>query len=70
MQTKIESACEAVLNVGSGMILSMIVWQLIANPLFGYTITLFENFALTSIFTSVSLLRSYFWRRLFNRRNT
>ena len=60
---------EAVLNVGSGFLLAMLIWQLIANPLYGYDVTLLENLGLTSIFTGVSLIRSYLWRRFFNKRN-
>lgn len=67
-QSKTESAVEAALNIGSGFILSMLVWQLIANPVFGYEVTFGENVALTSIFTVVSLVRSYVWRRFFNLR--
>jgi len=69
MQSRLGSLAEATLNIGSGFLLSMIVWQMIANPLFGYTISLGENVALTAIFTSVSLIRSYAWRRYFNWRN-
>ena len=68
MQTRIGSATEAVLNVASGFVLSMFIWQLIANPLFGYDVTLIENFGLTAIFTVVSVVRSYLWRRFFNKR--
>ena len=69
MQTKMQSALEAFLNIGSGFILSMFIWQLIANPLFGYNVTWGENILLTSIFTVVSITRSYLWRRFFTRRN-
>jgi len=65
-QTKLISFIEAVLNIGSGMILSAIVWMLI-GPLFGYVITWGGAFGFASIFTVVSLLRSYVWRRLFTR---
>lgn len=45
----------------------MIIWQAIAGPLFGYEITLTQNLGLTSIFTAVSIVRSYMWRRFFAR---
>ena len=70
MQTRLGSALESLLNIGSGFFLAMVIWQCIANPLYGYDVTLMENFGLTAIFTSVSLLRSYLWRRYFNRRST
>ena len=66
MQTRKGSLLEATLNIGSGFIVAMLVWQLIAAPLFGYEVTLYDNFWLTMIFTVVSVVRSYFWRRLFN----
>ena len=66
MQTRKGSLLEATLNIGSGFIVAMLVWQLIAAPLFGYKVTLYDNFWLTMIFTVVSMVRSYFWRRLFN----
>ncbi len=68
MQSKTVSAVEAFLNIGSGFLISMVVWQTIANPLFGYDVSLIENFGLTSIFTVVSVIRSYLWRRWFNKR--
>lgn len=66
MQTRKGSLLETTLNIGSGFIVAMLVWQLIAAPLFGYEVTLYDNFWLTMIFTVVSVIRSYFWRRLFN----
>ena len=70
MQTKLGSAMESLLNIGSGFLLSMAIWQLIANPLYGYDVTLIENLGLTTIFTVVSLFRSYLWRRFFNNRSS
>ena len=70
MQTRLGSALESLLHIGSGFFLAMFIWQVIANPLFGYDVTLLENFGLTAIFTSVSLLRSYLWRRFFNNRSS
>ncbi len=66
MQTRKGSALEVTLNIGSGFIVAMLTWQLVAAPLFGYEVTLYDNFWLTMIFTVVSVIRSYFWRRLFN----
>ena len=67
-QSRIESAVEAVLNVGSGFIVAMLVWQLVAAPLWGYEVTLLDNLGLTTLFTGVSLVRTYIWRRVFERR--
>jgi membrane protein implicated in regulation of membrane protease activity len=66
-QSKRESLVEASLNTASGFIVSLFVWQFIAAPLFGYTVTWRDNVLLTALFTVVSVLRSYVWRRFFNR---
>ena len=66
MQTRKGSVLEAALNTASGFIVAMLVWQLLVAPLFGYEVTLYDNFWLTSIFTFVSIVRTYIWRRIFN----
>lgn len=65
-QTKLESALEAATSTAFGFAISFGVWQSIAAPLFGYHVTLVDNFWLTSIFTCVSLVRQYVFRRFFN----
>ena len=67
-QSKLESAVEAVLNVGSGFVVAMLLWQFVAAPLWGYEVTLLDNLGLTTIFTVVSAVRTYVWRRFFERR--
>lgn len=64
-QSRVESAVEAVCNVGSGFIVAMFVWQFVAAPLYGYEVTLVDNVGLTAIFTVVSIARSFVWRRFF-----
>ena len=66
MQTRKGSILEAILNTASGFIVAMLVWQLLVAPLFGYEVTFYDNFWLTSIFTFVSIVRTYIWRRIFN----
>lgn len=65
MQPKLHSLLEAILNTASGFIISFIV-ATISFPLFGFNSTPIQNFWLVSIFTIVSILRSYIWRRVFN----
>lgn len=65
MDTRLLSITESVLNVGSGFILSVLIWQFIAAPMFGYDVTIEDNLILTSIFTVVSIVRGYLWRRFF-----
>jgi hypothetical protein len=67
-QTKVISFVESVVNVASGFVISLILWQWVVAPAFGYEVTIVTNLQLTSIFTIVSVLRGYIWRRLFERR--
>ena len=59
------SIIETTLNIGSGVVISwaMAFWLL---PLWGYSYTASESFSITIVFTGVSWLRSYLWRRYFN----
>lgn len=65
-QSKLESLVEACLNTASGFVVSLIVWRVLAGFL-GYDISWSTNLFITGIFTVVSVLRSYIWRRFFNR---
>lgn len=66
MQSRKASMTEALMNTASGFIVSMMVWQWIVAPLYNIPVTLGQNIGITSIFTVVSIARSYAWRRLFN----
>ena len=66
MQSKRNSAFEAVANVAFGYLVSVLANVLIL-PLFGYNVTIGDSFAIGLAFTVVSLVRSYVLRRLFNR---
>jgi len=66
-QTRLISMIEVSLNVASGFILAMLVWTFfipVWYPRMAGPVT--ESFWITMIFTVVSVLRGYFWRRLFN----
>ena len=65
MQTRLESFFEITLNTATGFIISWAVtlWVL---PLFGHAVTYSQSFHITSIFTLISILRSYVCRRAFN----
>ena len=65
MQSKRMSLLEASLNTASGFIVSLIVWQSICKWL-DIPMPLGRNLLITGIFTIVSIVRSYLWRRLFN----
>jgi len=72
-QSRKRSAFEVICNIGSGIITSFLTWKLIVMPFaevfkidLNY-LTVFGTIIMVSTFTIVSILRSYFWRRLFNR---
>lgn len=64
-QTKLESFIETMINVISGFIVSMIIWQYFVAPLYNIPVTLESNIGITAIFTITSIVRSYYWRRFF-----
>lgn len=66
MQSRLGSLIESCLNIGSGFILAMLTWTYIIAPLYGFTSGFVTNLQITSIYTVVSVIHSYFWRRYFN----
>lgn len=67
MQGKRHSIVEALCNTGSGFVIAYFFGQFIVYPLLGVKVSASENFWSTCIFTVVSIVRSYVWRRLFNK---
>ena len=68
-QSKRESHAEATANIASGFVISASVWAYVVNPLIKFEILSLDNwFVITTIFTITSYIRSYVWRRIFNRR--
>lgn len=65
-QSRRLSLVEAITNVAVGYVLAVIT-QIVVFPCFGIHPSLGENLAIGSIFTGISLLRSYALRRLFER---
>lgn len=65
-QSHLESLVEIVLNISSGFILSLLIWIYIVSPLWGFHTNYWDNLGIVTIFTVSAILRSYFWRRLFN----
>lgn len=66
MQARLWSLVEVLLNVGSGFILAWVMVQVVYD-FYGLPLPHSDGFTITVIFTVVSMLRSYFWRRLFNK---
>lgn len=65
-QTKVESLVEAIINIASGWIIALLVWMFVISPWMGIDITFLDDLAITGLFTAISIIRSYFWRRFFN----
>jgi len=68
MQSKRSSFMEACLNTATGFVISYLAGWLVF-PLFGFDWTPGKGLALTLIFTGISIVRSYIWRRIFNRKH-
>lgn len=66
-QTRLGSFIEAWINVGIGFGINFIA-NLLIFPLFGFHITLGENFVIGILYTAISVVRSYTIRRWFNAR--
>ena len=63
-QSRRLSLLEAVTNVAVGYVLA-VATQVMVFPWFGVRASLEENLAIGAVFTSISLIRSYALRRLF-----
>lgn len=64
-QTPKQSMLEAVVNTTSGYLISLVT-QVAVFPLFGIHLALGQNMLLVGLFTAISIVRSYVWRRIFN----
>ena len=67
MQSKTISLLEACLNTASGLFVAYFVWILVISPIWGLEMATMDIFGINAVFTVVSVLRSYLWRRLFNK---
>jgi hypothetical protein len=65
MQSRRGSLIESLSNVFVGLLISFFLNAAIF-PIFGWTITLSQNVSIATIYTIVSIVRSYFMRRFFN----
>jgi hypothetical protein len=55
---------ETMIDVGSGLLLSTLIQYI---SFFDLHPTILESFHIAVIFTVISMLRSWFWRTIFNR---
>jgi len=67
-QTKLQSLLESFCNTLSAFVISIMVWEFVISPIYGIEKKFIENISIVSIFTTISIIRSYCWRRLFNKR--
>lgn len=65
-QSRTQSALETALNIASGYLLA-IATQAVLYPLYGIHTSVTQDAGIAAVFTVVSLVRSYAWRRIFNR---
>jgi hypothetical protein len=66
MQTKKHSLIESITNVLSGLLISWLAWHLIISPIFKIYPNNTDIVLISVIFTILSIIRSYFIRRIFN----
>jgi len=66
MQSRLESLIEQLLNIGSGFIVSLLLWSYVVVPVWGLRVSTHDNLAITALFTVASIIRGYCWRRWFN----
>ncbi len=66
MQTKKQSLVEQVVNVGTGFMIAQVMILYLIPCWDTTSLTLIDSMVISSIFTTVSLIRGYLWRRYFN----
>lgn len=67
MQSRRHSLLEACLNTLSGFVIAVLL-QLAVNKYHNLPLTFGQSVGVTLIFTVASVVRSYIWRRIFNKR--
>jgi hypothetical protein len=65
-QSKFQSFLEAWANIAIGFFVGLLA-NILVLPMFGLHATLASNVKISLVFTLISLVRSYFLRRAFNR---
>lgn len=66
-QSRMGSLFEQLLNVGSGFVVSCVLWELVIKPVWHLQTDFAQNIQITLIFTVASVVRGYLWRRFFVR---
>ena len=68
MQSKVDSLVESCVNTLIGFLVALIVQMFVIAPLFSLPTSKTQDFLITTIFTVLSVIRSYYCRRYFNYR--
>jgi len=64
-QSRTSSLVEQFCNTLSGLVVALLTWTFIIQPVFGIQKQFTENLSITGIFTFISLIRGLLWRRGF-----
>lgn len=64
-QSRKASLAEVITNIGTGSLLGMILNYYVL-PLWGYTVSVADAFGIGLLYSAISFVRSYFFRRVFN----
>ena len=67
MQTKLGSLWEAFVNIFIGYSINLL-GQIDIFPMFGVYLAVWDNLRIGALFTIISIARSYFIRRFFNKK--
>ena len=65
-QNRIESLIEVVANTLSGLVVTFLVFSFILAPVLGLQGTWESHVFVTVVLTGISVLKGYFWRRVFD----
>lgn len=65
-QSKAASMIEQLCNVGTGFLIAVFLWHYVVTPYLGIEYDIKQNLYITTLFTVVSMLRGYIFRRIGN----
>ena len=68
MQSRKSSIIEQCFNVGSGFVIAMLLRSFVIGPVWDIEKPVAQDLQIILVFTAVSLIRGYVWRRVFNKK--
>jgi len=66
-QTTTQSAIETTINIGSGMVVAWCLTYFVLPMVWGFETSRGDALGITALYTAVSWVRSFAWRRVFSR---